>query len=82
MFCASLLWLGHEPEAATLTQGFKSEEEHHIEIEITMIRARIDEQQEATMVRFLESLNKEIANILELQNYVDLEETVHKVIQD
>lgn len=43
-----------------------------------MIRDQIDKCSEATMDRFLEGLNKEIANILVLQNYVDLEEMVHK----
>lgn len=42
-------------------------------MEITMIWGRVEEQPEATMFRILEALNKEIVNILKLQNYVDFE---------
>lgn len=47
-------------------------------MEITMIRVKVEERPAATMARFLESLNKEITNVLELQNYVDMEEMVYK----
>ena len=42
-----------------------------------MIRANLEEDQEATMARFLVGLNREIANIVELQHYVELEDMVH-----
>ena len=33
------------------------------------------------MVRFLAGLNQEIANVVELQNYVELEDMVHMAIK-
>lgn len=60
-----------------LPQSFKTVEEYHKEMGITMIQVRVKELIEATMARFLKYLNKEIANILNLQNYVDFKEIVH-----
>lgn len=42
-----------------------------------MIRVNIEEDREATMARFLSSLNKEIADIVELHHCVELEEMVN-----
>jgi hypothetical protein len=47
-------------------------------MEIAMIRANVVEH-EATMARFLNGLNRDIANVLELQHYVELEDMVHMV---
>ena len=41
-------------------------EDYHKEMEITMIKANVEEDREATMARFLNGLNKEIANVVEL----------------
>ena len=60
-----------------ITQGTKSVEEYHKELEMTMIRANVNEDEEVTMSRFLNGLNRYIANVVELQSYVDLEELVH-----
>ena len=46
-----------------------------------MIRANVEEDREATMARFLNVLNREIANIVELQHYVEIEEMVYKAIK-
>jgi hypothetical protein len=46
-----------------------------------MIRANINEVEEVTMSRFLNGLNRDIANVLELQSYVELEELVHLAIK-
>jgi len=64
-----------------ITQGNKSVEEYYKELEMTMIRANINEDEEVTMSRFLNGLNKDIANDVELQSYVDLEELVHLAIK-
>ncbi|PKI67130.1 hypothetical protein CRG98_012458 [Punica granatum] len=45
-------------------------------MEIALIRANIEEDEEAIMARFLCSLNREIANVVELQNYVEIEDMV------
>jgi hypothetical protein len=46
-----------------------------------MIRANANEDEEVTMSRFSNGLNKDIANVVELQSYVDLEELVHLAIK-
>ncbi|XP_052486321.1 uncharacterized protein LOC128041058 [Gossypium raimondii] len=50
-------------------------------MEITMIRANVDEDREATMARFLVGLNRDIANVVELQHYVDIVDMVHVAIK-
>ena len=46
-----------------------------------MIWANIEEDREATMVRFLNGLNRDIANVVELQHYMELEDMVHMAIK-
>ncbi|KAH9769333.1 Endonuclease [Citrus sinensis] len=46
-----------------------------------MIRANMEEDRESTMARFLNGLNREIADKVELQHYVEIEEMVHKAIK-
>ena len=46
-----------------------------------MIRANVEEDREATMARFLNSLNRKIINMVELQYYVEIEEIVHKDVK-
>ena len=53
-----------------------SVEEYHKEMEIAMIRANVEEDREATMTRFLSGLNKNIANLVELQHYMEIEDMV------
>ena len=60
-----------------LNQGYKTIDEYHKEMEIEMIRDNIAEDREATMVRFINGLNRDIANVVELQHYVELEDMVH-----
>ena len=64
-----------------MTQGSKSVEDYFKEMEIAMIRAKVEEDDEATMARFINGLNREIANIVDLQHYVDIEELLHKAIK-
>lgn len=49
-----------------LIQGYKSIEGYYKEIEITMIRINIMVDKKATMAWFLNGLNWEIANVVEL----------------
>ena len=46
-----------------------------------IIRANVNEDEEVTMTRFLNGLNIDIANVVELQSYVELEELVHLAIK-
>ncbi|XP_042466500.1 uncharacterized protein LOC122049106, partial [Zingiber officinale] len=61
-----------------LSQGSKSVDEYFKEMELSMIRANVNEDREATMARFLHGLNPEIADIVELQHYVELSDMVHQ----
>ena len=56
-------------------------EEYHKELEVAMIRVNVNEDEEVTMSRFLNGLNKDIPNVMELQSYVELEELVHLAIK-
>ncbi|KAJ4723252.1 Mutant gag-pol polyprotein [Melia azedarach] len=59
----------------------QSWEEMELEMEIAMIRANIEEDREATMATFISSLNKEIADVVDLQYYMEIEELLHKAIK-
>ena len=65
----------------SLTQGSKSIEDYHKEMEITIIKANVEEDRETTMARFLNCLNCEIANVVKLQHYVELEDMVHMAMK-
>ena len=64
-----------------LTQGSKSVEDYHQEMELLMIRLGLEEDVEVTMARFLTGMNTEIANEGELHHYMEMEDLVHKAIQ-
>ncbi|KAJ4713019.1 Transposon Ty3-I Gag-Pol polyprotein [Melia azedarach] len=64
-----------------LVQGYMSVKDYCKKMEIAMIRANIEEDREATMARFISGLNKEIADVVDLQHYVEMEELLHKSIK-
>ena len=41
-------------------------DDYHKEMEIAMIQANVEKDREATMTRFLNGLNRDIANMVEL----------------
>ena len=61
----------------TLTQGSMSVEEYHKEMEILMIKDNVEEDREATMARFLNGLNKNIIDRVDLHHYVEIEDLVN-----
>ncbi|PKI58105.1 hypothetical protein CRG98_021484 [Punica granatum] len=65
----------------SLKQGSKSMEDYYKEMEIAMIRANVEEDREATMVQFICGLNREIANVVELQHYVEIDDVVHMAMK-
>ncbi|KAA3480568.1 mutant gag-pol polyprotein [Gossypium australe] len=65
-----------------LSQGAKSVEDYYKEMEVAMIRVDVQEDHEATMARFLAGLNREIANIVELQHYVEIVDMVYMAISE
>ena len=60
-----------------LNQGSRSMDEYFKEMEIAMIRANVIEDSEATMAKVLNKLNRDIANVVELQHCVELEDMIH-----
>ncbi|XP_021887139.1 uncharacterized protein LOC110806550 [Carica papaya] len=60
-----------------ITQGSRSAEEYYQNLDMAMTRANIEEDPEATMARFLGGLKREIADVVELQHYMDFEEMLH-----
>ena len=49
-----------------LSQGSKGVEEYYKEMEVHMIQAKIEEDEEVTMARFLSGLNSDIRDVVEL----------------
>lgn len=52
-------------------------EDYHGEMKIVKSRANVDEDREATIAQFLNGLNREIVDMVELQHYVKLEDVLH-----
>jgi hypothetical protein len=52
-------------------------DEYFNEMDIAIIRANAIEDKEATIARFLNGLNMKIANVVELQHCVELDDMVH-----
>ena len=64
-----------------LTQGNKGVEEYFKEMDVLMIQAKIEEDEEVTMARFLNGLTNDIHDIVELQEFVEMDDLLHKAIQ-
>ncbi|KAL4379238.1 hypothetical protein GQ457_02G029870 [Hibiscus cannabinus] len=64
-----------------LTQGNRSVEDYFKEMEVAMIRANIDEDRETTMARFLAGLDPNIASVVELQHYMEIDDMVHMAMK-
>ena len=48
---------------------------------MAMIQAKIEEDWEVTMAKFFSGLNRNVANAIELQHYVKIEDMVHMAIK-
>ena len=55
--------------------------DYYKEMKIATIQANVEDDKEATIARFLNGLNRDIANVVELQYYVELEDMVHMAIK-
>ena len=64
-----------------LSQGSLIVEEYYKEMEMTLVSANIEEETKDTMTRFLSDLNPDIRDIVELQEYVELDDLLHKEIR-
>ena len=60
----------------TLRQGSLSVEEYVKEFELLLIRCDLNEPQEQTIARFLDGLKRDIANVVELQPFIFLEDVI------
>ena len=56
-------------------------DDYRKEMNISLIRANVEEDREATIARFLNGLNQDIANVVELQHYTELKDMVHMAIK-
>ncbi|XP_071927434.1 uncharacterized protein [Coffea arabica] len=65
----------------TLTQGDKSVEDYFKDMEMLMMRADVNEDAETTMAQFLNGLKSNIAEIVELQHYMDMSEMLDKAVK-
>ena len=61
-----------------LTQGNRSFEEYVQEMEVTLMQAEVEETHMATMARFLNGLNWEIQDMVEMHHYEILEDLIHQ----
>jgi len=50
-------------------------------MKIVMIRVNIVKDRKATLTRFLNGMNREIGNMVELKHYIELEYMVHMAIK-
>lgn len=61
------------------SQGSKRVDEYYKKIEMAIIRANVAEDCEATMAKFLAGLNQEIREVIELQQYVEIDDLVQRL---
>jgi len=64
-----------------LNQGSRFVDEYFKDMEMVMIRANVIEDREATIARFLNGLNRDITNVVELQHCVELEDMVYMAMK-
>ena len=64
-----------------LKQGSCSVDEYWKEMEMLLIRASMNELEEATMTLFLEGLNEDIQGRVEMHSYANLQELVHQALR-
>ena len=50
-------------------------------MKIVMMQANMIEEREATMASIFDGLNQKIANVIELQHYVELDDIVKKAVK-
>ncbi|KAH0702349.1 hypothetical protein KY290_017636 [Solanum tuberosum] len=65
----------------TLKQCSMSVDDYFKAMDLAMIQANCNEDEEATMARFLNCLNGEIVDVVELQQYVNLDELVELAVK-
>ena len=74
------VWKMHN-KLQRLYQGSKSVDDYYKEMEISLIRANIEETNKAIMARFFNGLNRDIQDVVELQSYNTMDELIHRVVK-
>ena len=65
----------------SLTQGSKTVDEYYNEMDQAMMRSNILEDEENTLSRFINGLNQNIAHLVELHNYNNIEELLQMALK-
>lgn len=55
-------------------------ENYYKEMEVALIQANVEEDRKTTMAQFLNGINKDIANVVELQHSMKVEDLVHMAL--
>ncbi|XP_027171671.1 uncharacterized protein LOC113771270 [Coffea eugenioides] len=63
-----------------LTQGSMSVEDYYKEMKMAIMKVDLREDGEATMARFLHGLRPKIAEVVELQHYLDMNDMLKKAV--
>ena len=64
-----------------LSQGSLTVEEYYKEMEMALVRAKIEQEIKDTMTHFLNGVNPDIRDVVELQEYVELDDLLHKAVR-
>ncbi|OMO89160.1 reverse transcriptase [Corchorus capsularis] len=80
-FVPSFYTNGLYQELQSLRQGTRSVDEYYSEMMLLMSRAEIDEAPQATIARFLAGMNREIHDIVEMQQHYEVEELLQHALK-
>ncbi|OMO75797.1 reverse transcriptase [Corchorus capsularis] len=80
-FVPSFYTNGLYQELQSLRQGTRSVDEYYSEMMLLMSRAEIDEAPQATIARFMAGLNREIHDIVEMQQHYEVEELLQHALK-
>ncbi|MGK4301679.1 retrotransposon gag family protein, partial [Klebsiella pneumoniae] len=72
-FVPSFYTNGLYQELQSLRQGTRSVDEYYSEMMLLMSRAEVDEAPQATIAKFMVGLNREVHDIVEMQQHYDVE---------
>jgi len=64
-----------------LSQGSLAVDEYYKEMKMTLVKENIEEETNDTMARFLSGLNPDIRDVVELHEYMELDDLPHKAVQ-
>ncbi|OMO49566.1 reverse transcriptase [Corchorus capsularis] len=80
-FVPSFYTNGLYQELQSLRHGTRSVDEYYSEMMLLMSRAEVDEAPQATIARFMVGLNREIHDIVEMQQHYDVEELLQHALK-